>query len=117
MRLTLLPLDRKGRITLPEEIREALGVRAGDFILLERTDRETFEFVPATPVPDDQLWFHHPEMRARIARAEDDFEWGRSVRTEMPEQAQALLDGLKKKPVVRKGAEVPASGTPYVADS
>lgn len=44
----------------------------------------------------DQLWFDHPEMRARIARAEDDFERGRSIRTETPEQAQALLDGLKK---------------------
>lgn len=36
-----LILDEKGRITLPGEVREALGVVAGDFILLERTDRGT----------------------------------------------------------------------------
>jgi AbrB family looped-hinge helix DNA binding protein len=96
---TLLTLDRRGRITLPQEVREALGVGAGDFIRLERTDRGTFELVPATLVPNDQLWFHHPEMQGRVAQAEEDFAQGRSTRTETPEQAQAFLDGLKK-PVV-----------------
>jgi AbrB family looped-hinge helix DNA binding protein len=99
--LTFLTLDRKGRTTLPEEVREALGVGAGDFILLERTDKGTFELVPASLVPNDQLWFHHPEVQASITRAEEDFNQGRSTRTETPEQAQAFLDGLKKKPAPR----------------
>lgn len=94
---TFLTLDKKGRTTLPEEVREALGVGAGDFILLEQTDKGTFELVPATLIPNDQLWFHHPEMQARIVRAEEDFKAGRFTRTETPEQAQAFLDGLKKK--------------------
>lgn len=94
---TFLTLDKKGRTTLPEEVREALGVGAGDFILLEQTDKGTFELVPATLIPNDQLWFHHPEMQARIARAEDDFKAGHFTRTETPEQAQAFLDSLKKK--------------------
>lgn len=94
---TFLTLDKKGRTTLPEEVREALGVGAGDFILLEQTDMGTFELVPATLIPNDQLWFHHPEMQARIARAEEDFKAGRSTKTDTPEQAQAFLDGLKKK--------------------
>jgi AbrB family looped-hinge helix DNA binding protein len=98
--LTFLTLDRKGRTTVPEEVREALGVGAGDFILLERTDQGTFELVPATLVPNDQLWFHHPELQARIARAEEDFSRGGSTRTETPEEAQAFLDGLKKKSVI-----------------
>ena len=93
---TFLTLDKKGRTTLPEEVREALGVGAGDFILLERTERGTFELVPATLVPTDQLWFYHPEMQAQIARAEEDFALGRATRTEAPEQAQAFLDSLKK---------------------
>ncbi|HEV8582434.1 MAG TPA: AbrB/MazE/SpoVT family DNA-binding domain-containing protein [Thermoanaerobaculia bacterium] len=93
---TFLTLDKKGRTTLPEEVREALGVGAGDFILLERTDRGTFELVPATLVPNDQLWFYHPEMQARIARAEEDFASGRATRTTTPEEAQQFLDGLKK---------------------
>ena len=93
---TFLTLDKKGRTTLPEEVREELGVGAGDFILLERTERGTFELVPATLVPNDQLWFYHPEMQAQIARAEKDFASGRATRTETPEQAQAFLDSLKK---------------------
>jgi AbrB family looped-hinge helix DNA binding protein len=92
-----LTLDQKGRATLPEEVRAALGVEAGDIILLERTERGTFELVPATLVPTDQLWFHHPKMQDRIARAESDFSEGRSSRTKTPEEAQALLDSLKPK--------------------
>jgi AbrB family looped-hinge helix DNA binding protein len=94
--VSFLTVDSKGRATLPEEVRSALGVEAGDFILLERTDRGTFELVPALLIPRDQLWFHHPEMQARIRRAEADFAEGRFTRTETPEQAQAFLDTLKK---------------------
>jgi AbrB family looped-hinge helix DNA binding protein len=95
---TFLTLDKKGRTTLPEEVRQALGVGAGDFLLLERTDRGTYELVPATLVPNEQLWFHHPEMQARIRRAEEEIAHGRSTRTKTPDEAQAFLDGLKKEP-------------------
>jgi hypothetical protein len=47
-------------------------------------------------MPNDQLWFHHPEMQTRVARAERDFVEGRSTRTQTPEEAQALLDSLKQ---------------------
>lgn len=93
---TFLRVDKKGRITLPEEVREALGVGTGGFILLERTEQGTFELIPAALVPKDQLWFYHPEMQARIARAEEDFTSGWATHTETPAQAQAFLDGLKK---------------------
>jgi AbrB family looped-hinge helix DNA binding protein len=96
--VTFLTLDKKGRTTLPEEVRKVLGVEAGDFILLERTERGTFELVPASLVPNDQLWFHHPEMQARIARAEEDFASGHATRTDTPDQAQTLLDSLKDAP-------------------
>jgi AbrB family looped-hinge helix DNA binding protein len=95
-RTSFLTLDPKGRTTLPEEVRTALGVEPGDFILLERTERGTFELIPATLVPNDQLWFHHPDIQARVAQAERDFAEGRSTRTRTPEEAQALLDSLKK---------------------
>lgn len=92
-----LTLDKKGRTTLPDDVRSALGVGAGDFILLEQTERGTFELIPADLIPRDQLWFHHPEMQARVAQAETEFAEGRSTRTTTPRQAQAFLDRLKKK--------------------
>ena len=52
--------------------------------------------MPAALVPKDQLWFHHPEIQARIAEAEADFRDGRSTRTDTPEEAQAYLDSLKR---------------------
>lgn len=62
---------------------------------MTRTRWGTFELVPATLVPSDQLWFHHPEMQARLTQAEEDFAQGRSTRTETPEEAQEFLDSLK----------------------
>ena len=91
-----LTLDKKGRATVPEDVRTALGVGAGDFILLERTERGTFELVPASLVPTDQLWFHHPDVQQRVFRAETDFATGHARRTATPLEAQGLLDSLKK---------------------
>jgi len=98
--ISYLSLDRKGRATLPEEVRASLGLRAGDFVLLERTERGTYELVPAALVPKDQLWFHHPAMRRRIQKAEDEIAAGRVTLTTGTEAAKALLDSLKRR--VRK---------------
>jgi prevent-host-death family protein len=51
---------------------------------------------------EEKLWSHQPEMQARILRAEEDLASGRSTRTETPEQAQAFLDSLKRKPPLRR---------------
>jgi len=95
--ISYLSVDRKGRATLPEEVRSSLGLEAGDFVLLERTERGTYELVPAALVPRDQLWFHHPEMQRRIRKAENDLAAGRAKVTHSPEAAQALLDSFKGK--------------------
>ena len=50
-----------------------------------------------SPESEEPLWFHHPEMQARIRQAEEETASGRSTRTETPEQAQAFLDSLKGK--------------------
>ena len=97
MRSAFVTLDKKGRATLPEDVRSALGVRAGDLIILERTDRGTFELVPAALIPKDQLWFFHPEMQARIREAEADLGAGRGKVTRTPEEARVFLDGLKRR--------------------
>ena len=90
-------LDQKGRATLPEEVRESLGLRPGDFLLLERTERGSYELLPAALVPRDQLWFHHPEMHRRMRKAEADVSEGRTTVTRTAAEAQALLDRHKRK--------------------
>ena len=95
--VSYLTVDRKGRATLPEEVRASLGLGPGDFVLLERTDRGTYELVPAALVPRDQLWFHHPEVQRRILSAEEDLAAGRTQVTHSAEEAQALLDSFKAK--------------------
>lgn len=97
--MTFLTVDKRGRSTLPESVRRDLGIGDDDttLILLEKTDHGTYELVPASLVPKDQLWFHHPEMEARVAEAEADFRAGRSTSTSTVGEAQAHLDSLKKK--------------------
>ena len=94
--VAVLSVDTKGRTTLPEEIRGSLGLRPGDFLLLELTDRGTYELVPASLVPRDQLWFHHPDMQKRIRKAEVEMASARATRTRSIKQARAFLDSLKR---------------------
>jgi AbrB family looped-hinge helix DNA binding protein len=93
--VSYLSVDQKGRATLPEEVRASLGLRPGDFVLLEKTERGTYELVPAALVPRDQLWFHHAEMRRRIRKAETDLAEGRTKVTRTVAEAQTLLDTYK----------------------
>lgn len=96
MATTFMTLDDEGRATLPEGVRSELGVEAGDVVLIERTERGTFELIPADLVPRDQLWFYHPEMQGRITRAELDVAEGRFTQTGTSEdEVQAFLDSLK----------------------
>lgn len=93
--LGVLTFDRKGRTTFSERMRQALGIDESTYVVVERTERGTIELVPADLVPRDQLWFHHPEMQQRIARAEASFAGGPATVTKTPEEAQAVLDRLK----------------------
>ena len=95
--ISYLSVDQKGRATLPEEVRASLGLRPGDFVLLEKTERGTFELVPAALVPRDQLWFHHPAMQRRMRKAEADVADGRTRVTRTVAGAQTLLDTFKGK--------------------
>jgi AbrB family looped-hinge helix DNA binding protein len=103
--VSYLSVDRKGRATLPEKVRASLGLKAGDFVLLERTERGTYELVPAALVPRDQLWFHHPEMQGRIAKAEADLAAGRVKVAHSAGEAQELffVDVVKHDDIGRYG--------------
>jgi len=92
-------VDKRGRNTLPKDVRRDLGIGEEDstLVILEKTDHGTYELVPASLIPRDQLWFHHPEMRGRVEEAEADFREGRSTSTSSVDEAQEHLDSLKKR--------------------
>lgn len=87
-----LTLDKKGRATLPEEVREALGVGPGDIVLLERTAGGGYELVAAELVPRDQKWFYHPEMQERVRAAEEEIRSG-AVQRESAADLVRRLEG------------------------
>ncbi len=91
---TYLTLDSKGRTTLPEEVREELGVGPGDFLILDRTEHGTYELVPAELVPKEDLWHFHPEFRERLRQAEEDIKAGRTQRVS-GERFLELLDSWR----------------------
>lgn len=97
--MMFLTVDKRGRSTLPESVRRDLGIGDEDatLVILQKTDHGTYELVPASLVPNDQLWFHHPAIVQRVAEAEADFREGRTTSTSTPEEAQAHLDRLKKR--------------------
>ena len=93
--LGCLTIDQKGRTTIPQEMRTALGLAPGTQLRVDRTDTGAFELTPVELVPRDQLWFHTPGIQARVAAAEEDFRGGRSTRTNGAEDTQRFLDALK----------------------
>jgi bifunctional DNA-binding transcriptional regulator/antitoxin component of YhaV-PrlF toxin-antitoxin module len=97
--MAFIVVDQRGRATFPQEVRRELGLDAGDssFVILEKTERGTYELIPAALIPRDQLWFYSEEVQTGIAAAEADFRSGRSVATSSAAEAQAHLDRLKRR--------------------
>ena len=81
-----LTVDPKGRSTLPREMRKQLGVSEGTQLRIDVTDTGSFEIVPSVSIPVDQWYYHSPEGRARLERAEADFRLGRATRTSGEEE-------------------------------
>ena len=69
-----LTIDQKGRTTIPQRIREELQLGEDSLLRIERTESGAIELVPSVSIPQDQLWYHSAEGRARIEEAEAVFE-------------------------------------------
>ncbi len=103
--LGYLTVDQKGRTTIPQEMRSALGLEAGTQLRVDRSDDGVFELIPAEVIPRDQLWFHTPEVQARVAQAETEFSNGGSTQTDGPDETQRFLDSLKKRSDTRRAKD------------
>lgn len=109
--VTYLTLDKKGRATLPEEVREALGVGPGDFVLLERTAGGGYELVAAELVAKDQKWFYHPEMQERVRAAEEEILSGTARRESAADLARRFPGAKGSGENGTKAPPTPASRT------
>jgi AbrB family looped-hinge helix DNA binding protein len=90
-RLTTLAVRRKGIVTIPEAIREELGLHEGDHLVATVEDGRLV-LAPASVVPDDQAWFWTPEWQAKEAEADREVaEGGGDVMS--PEEFVAELAG------------------------
>ncbi len=105
---TYLTLDKKGRATLPEEVREALGVGPGDFVLLERTAAGSYELVAAELLPRDQKWFYHPEMQQRVDAAEAEIRSGAVRRESVADLARRMKEPKSASPPAKASRTRPA---------
>ena len=112
-----LTIDPKGRTTLPQEMRKQLGVSEGIQLRIDVTDTGSFEIVPSVSVPLDQLYYHSPEGRARLERAEEDFRLGRATRTSGEEETQRFLDSLNPGVTSKSGVTSKPSATTTDAKS
>ncbi len=100
-----LTIDQKGRTTLPQRMREELGLVEGAQLRIEQTESGSFEIVPAITIPQDQLWYHSPAGRAMLAQAEADFREGRFTRTRGEAETRRFLDSLKRVGGAKKPAK------------
>ena len=70
------PIRRKGVVTIPQQVREALHLTEGDQLLVAVEDGRIV-LTPAAVVPRDQAWFWTPEWQAKEAEADADRAAGR----------------------------------------
>lgn len=96
-------LRAKGVITVPQPIREQLGLDIDDQLIVTVENRRII-LTPAAVVPRDQAWFHTPEWQAKEAEADADKAAGRA--THYPNN-EALLASLENR-THEEAAEDPA---------
>ncbi len=95
--LGIVTIDSKGRGSFPQGLREVLDLTEGAQLRVERDAEGRIGLVPVELVPRDQLYFHSPEMRERLARAERSVAEGTATRTKGETETLAFLDSLKRR--------------------
>ena len=90
-RTTLRP---KGQITLPADVRAALGVEEGDEVEFEINEHRTVIMVGLKLIRADQAWFWTPEWQAGEREADEQITRGEGSIHDSAEEMFAHLDHL-----------------------
>lgn len=86
-------LRDEGQLTVPEEIRKAAHLEAGDSIDVELTD-DGILLRPVKTIDPDQAWFWTPEWQEGERQASADIAAGRVRRFARAEEFFASLDAV-----------------------
>ena len=82
----------KGRITIPQSIREVMHLEDGQVMQFVFIDESTIALRPVYVVDRDQAWIMKPEWQERIMEGIDDLRAGRSRTHKSDEDFLAALD-------------------------
>ena len=86
-------LRERGQLTVPEVIRKAARLEAGDPIEVELTD-DGILLRPLRTIDPTQAWFWTPEWQAKEREASADIAAGRVHRFQSGEEFLAALDAI-----------------------
>lgn len=89
--MTRTVVRRRGQITLPREVREALHVDEGDDVAFIITDQDTVVLTGLKSVPADQAWFWTDEWQAGEREASQQVARGEGT---VYQSAEEFLDSL-----------------------
>jgi AbrB family looped-hinge helix DNA binding protein len=74
--MALVKITRNFQVSIPKQVREALGLEEGDFIEVEERDG-AIVMLPKKLIDADQAWFWSPEWQKGEREAEEDIRAGR----------------------------------------
>ena len=94
-------VSSKFQISLPKSLRERLGLRPGDHLVVEECEGNLI-LTPAATVPKGQLYFWSRRWQEGELRAEEDIRAGRLSRTYAPAETEGLVSDILKVPEVKR---------------
>ena len=74
--MALVRLTRNFQVSIPKRVRDALGLKEGDFVEVEERDG-AIVMLPKKLIDADQAWFWSPEWQRGERQAESDIRAGR----------------------------------------
>jgi AbrB family looped-hinge helix DNA binding protein len=91
-------IRRKFQVTIPEEVRRSYPLEEGQTVSVEATP-QGIVITAVAEIDPEQAWFWSPRWRALEAKADTDFQNGRTTESD---SADAALRALKKKSAPRR---------------
>jgi antitoxin PrlF len=88
-------LRNKGQITVPSEVREALGANEGDDLLFSVDEDGRIVVTRAQIIPPDQTWFWSARWQRMEKAAQADLDSGNVVEYETVQAAINVLDQIE----------------------